>query len=70
MQFTIKKKRPLLLQYLKPKDFLVGDEYRDFPGGKNTFTDLLQTFDEVGKEFKDRLDKKFKEIAAKKLDSY
>lgn len=53
-----------------PNDFLVGDEYWDFIGGKNTFTELLDTFDEVGKEFKERLDKKFKEIAAKKLDSY
>jgi hypothetical protein len=54
----------------QPNDFLVGDEYWDFIGGKNTFTELLDTFDEVGKEFKDRLDKKFKEIAVKKLDSY
>ena len=53
-----------------PNDFLVGDEYWDFIGGQNTFTELLDTFDEVGKEFKKRLDKKFMEIAAKKLDSY
>lgn len=53
-----------------PKDFLIGDEYWDFIGGKNTFTDLLQTFDEVGKEFKKRLKKKFQEIATQKISSY
>ena len=44
-------------------DFLVGDEYWDFIGGKGTFPELLEIFDEVGKEFKDQLDKKFKGIA-------
>lgn len=53
-----------------PNDFLVGEEYWDFLGGKNTFKDLLDTFDEVGKEFKEKLNKKFKEIAKEKLDSY
>ena len=53
-----------------PNDFLVGDEYWDFIGGKNTFPELLKTFDEVGKDFKERLNKKFKQIAKEKLDSY
>ena len=35
-----------------PDDFLVGDEYWDFIGGKNTFPTLLKVFDKVGKEFK------------------
>jgi hypothetical protein len=52
-----------------PNDFLVGDEYWDFIGGKNTFPELLKTFDEVGKDFKDQLNKKFKQIAKEKLDS-
>ncbi|GAH19133.1 unnamed protein product, partial [marine sediment metagenome] len=34
-----------------PNDFLVGDEYWNFIGGKNTFPQLLKVFDEVGKEF-------------------
>jgi len=51
-------------------DFLVGDEYWDFIGGKGTFPELLKAFDEVGKEFKERLNKKFKDIAKEKLDSY
>lgn len=53
-----------------PNDFLVGDEYWDFIGGKNTFPELLKTFDEVGKEFKEKLNKKFKQIAKEKIDSY
>lgn len=53
-----------------PNDFLVGDEYWDFVGGKNAFPELLKTFDEVGKVFKDQLNKKFKQIAKEKLDSY
>lgn len=51
-------------------DFLVGDEYWDFIGGENTFPELLKTFDEVGKDFKAQLNKKFKQIAKEKLDSY
>ena len=53
-----------------PNDFLVGDEYWNFIGGENTFPELLKVFDEVGKYFKDKLRKKFKEIAKEKLDSY
>ncbi len=51
-------------------DFLVGDEYWDFIGGEGTFPELLKTFDEVGKHFKEHLNRKFKEIAKEKLDSY
>jgi len=53
-----------------PNDFLVGDEYWDLIGGENTFPELLETFDEVGKEFKEKLNKKFKQIAKEKIDSY
>ncbi|MBF0412367.1 MAG: TdeIII family type II restriction endonuclease [Desulfamplus sp.] len=53
-----------------PNDFLVGDEYWDFIGGKNTFIELLDVFNEVGQTFKEKLDKKFKDIAKEKLDSY
>ena len=53
-----------------PHDFLVGDEYWNFIGGENTFSDLLEVFDEVGKRFKERLNEKFKNIAQEKLDSY
>jgi len=53
-----------------PNDFLVGEEYWNFIGGENTFAQLLQTFDEVGKEFKEKLKKKFQEIAVQKISSY
>jgi len=53
-----------------PNDFLIGEEYWNLLGGKNTFSDLLKTFDVGGKEFKDRINKKFKEIAKLKIDSY
>jgi len=54
----------------RPNDFLVGEEYWDFIGGENTFPQLLDTFDEVGKDFKERLNKKFEEVAKNKIDSY
>lgn len=53
-----------------PNDFLIGEEYWDLIGGENTFPSLLETFDEVGKEYKDRLKAKFKEIAEQKISSY
>ncbi len=53
-----------------PHDFLVGNEYWDFLGGNNTFPELLVTFDEVGKHYKEKLKQKFKDIADKKIDSY
>ncbi len=52
------------------KDFLVGEDYWNYLGGVDTFSQLLEVFDEVGKEFKARLNKKFKEIAKQKIDSY
>ncbi|MEH0007620.1 MAG: TdeIII family type II restriction endonuclease [Flavobacteriales bacterium] len=53
-----------------PNDFLVGSEYWDFIGGKGSFTELLKTFDEVGKAFKAQLDQKFEQIAREKIDFY
>lgn len=53
-----------------PNDFLIGEEYWDFLGGKNTFPQLLEVFDKVGKNFKDKLILKFKQIAKEKIDSY
>lgn len=53
-----------------PNDFLVGSEYWDFIGGKNTFTELLVVFDEVGKSFKYQINNKFKQIAKEQIDSY
>ena len=52
------------------KDFLVGEQYWDFLGGQNTFQQLLDVFDTVGKKYKKELIKKFKEVAKEKIDSY
>jgi len=53
-----------------PNDFLVGDQYWDFVGGQNTFPQLLEAFDEVGKEYKEKLQAKFKQIAKERINSY
>ncbi len=53
-----------------PNDFLIGEEYWDFLGGRDTFPELLETFDEVGKKYKKQLTEKFKEIAKKRIVSY
>lgn len=51
-------------------DFLIGKNFWDFLGGENTFSALLEIFDEVGKEFKEKLNKKFRLIAKEKITSY
>jgi type II restriction enzyme len=54
---------PLPLNYLKiGEDLLVGKEFWDFLGGKGTYEELLNIFEEVGKELKDELENKFKKI--------
>lgn len=53
-----------------PNDMLIGDEYWNFLGGEKTFEMLLLAFDEVGKEYKEKLKQKFIEIAKQKYDSY
>jgi len=53
-----------------PNDLLVGNEYWNLIGGRNTFPQLLDTFDEVGKVFKNKLKKKFRNIAKEKINSY
>ena len=52
------------------EDFLVGEKYWDFLGGKNTFQQLLDIFDKVGKKYKKEVIKKIKEVAKEKIDSY
>ena len=53
-----------------PHDFLVGDEYWNFIGGENTFSELLDIFNSVGRKYKNQLNKKFAAIAREKFDSY
>lgn len=49
-------------------EFLVGEEYWEFLGGKNTFNELLQIFDFVGKKFKVKIEQKIKEVASEKMN--
>ena len=53
-----------------PRDFLIGKEYWDFIGGDDTFNQLLDVFNEVGKTFKEKLNQMFKKIAEEKINSY
>lgn len=45
------------------KEFLIGKEYWDFLGGENTFEELLELFDSVGKKFKEKIKTKIQEVA-------
>jgi|SRR3989344_1663345 len=51
----------------KGEEFLVGDEFWDFLGGKNTYQELLKIFDEIGKELKKEINNKIKEVARTKM---
>lgn len=50
------------------KEFLIGEEYWDFLGGKNTLKELLDLFDLVGKEFKGKIQQKIKQVAREKMN--
>jgi len=52
----------------KGKEFLIGKEYWDFLGGENTFEQLLELFDFVGKKFKERIQQKIKQVAKEKME--
>lgn len=49
------------------QEFLVGKEYWDFLGGKDTFEQLLDLFALVGKEFKIKIQEKIKQVAETKI---
>lgn len=49
------------------KEFLIGKEYWDFLGGKNTFEELLRLFDKVGKKFKEKIREKIQQVAKEKM---
>jgi len=57
---------PLPLNYLKlGEDLLVGKQFWDFLGGDGIYEELLDVFEETGKELKDKIESKFQEIAKK-----
>jgi hypothetical protein len=49
------------------KELLIGKEYWDFLGGENTFENLLELFDKVGKFYKEKISDKIKEVAKTKF---
>jgi len=51
----------------KGKEFLIGKEYWDFLGGENTFEELLELFDTVGKKFKEKIKQKIQQVASEKM---
>jgi transcriptional regulator len=51
----------------KGEEFLIGKEYWDFLGGKNTFEELLELFDNVGKNFEEKIRQKIEQVALEKL---
>lgn len=53
-----------------PNDFLIGEEYWDLLGGKNTFKEVLIVFDEVGKKYKKKISDKIEEVAKNKIETY
>src|SRR3989338_1400796 len=50
------------------KDLYVADKFWELLGGKGTYKEILDIFDEVGKELKDKIQKKIKEVAKEKME--
>lgn len=50
------------------EELYVADRFWELLGGKGTYKDILDIFDEVGKEFKEKIQKKIKEVAKEKME--
>jgi len=50
------------------EELYVADKFWDFLGGDGTYKELLEIFDEVGKEFKEKIQDKIKEVAEEKME--
>ena len=44
-------------------DILIADELWDFIGGKGTYTELLDAFEQAGIELRDEIDEYFKQFS-------
>lgn len=53
-----------------PNDFLVGEEYWNFLGGKDTYSELLEVFDAVGKSYRNKILDKVRLVAKAKVGEY
>ena len=49
------------------KELFVAEKFWELLGGKGTYKEVLDIFDEVGKEFKEKIQKKIKEVAEGKM---
>jgi len=50
------------------KELYVADKFWKLLGGEGTYKEILEIFDDVGKEFKDKIQNKIKEVAKEKMD--
>ena len=51
------------------KNIFLSEKLWELLGGKGTYEEVLEIFDEVGKEFKEKIQNKIKEVAEKKMGS-
>ncbi len=51
------------------KELYVAEKFWELLGGKETYKEVLEIFDEVGKEFKDKIQGKIKEVARRGIGS-
>lgn len=49
-------------------ELYVADKFWELLGGKGTYKEILAIFDDVGREFKDKIQKKIKEVAKEKME--
>jgi hypothetical protein len=50
------------------KELYVAEKFWDLLGGQGTYEELLILFDEIGKEFKDQIQSKIREVAREKME--
>ena len=50
------------------KELYVAEKFWKLLGGEGTYKEILDIFDEVGKEFKEKIKNKIKEVAEEKMD--
>ncbi len=49
------------------KELYVAEKFWELLGGKGTYKEVLDIFDEIGKEFKEKIQEKIKEVAREKM---
>jgi len=50
------------------EELYVAEKYWELLGGENTYKELLDVFDQVGKEFREDIQLKIKEVASNKME--